>query len=195
MKFYIAVTDNQWYKFLYERQPDELNFWRPGGKVSFRAIPQGSPFLFKLHSPLNYIVGGGFFLKYDAFPMSLVWEIFEEKNGAPDFYLFSKMIQEHRQDNILDPMIGCIILTEPFFFERGDWIPVPKNFNPSIQQGKTYDTDEYYGNKLWIDVKERMYSYKRVSSEILVSGNVCETAKYLVNKRLNQGSFRVLGVL
>ncbi|MFC2031493.1 hypothetical protein ACFLWA_12305 [Chloroflexota bacterium] len=37
MKFFVGVTDNDWYKFLAELRPDELNFWRPRGGA-FRAI-------------------------------------------------------------------------------------------------------------------------------------------------------------
>lgn len=116
MKFYIAVTDNQWFQYLSDPEPDEVNFWRPGGATAFRAVPAGSPFLFKLHSPLNFITGGGWFLKYDAFPMSLVWEAFEQKNGAANYAEFRELVLSHRNDTSPDPIIGCIILTEPFFF-------------------------------------------------------------------------------
>lgn len=56
MRLYVGVTDNDWFRFLAERRPDELNFWRPGGGRAFRALEPGEPFLFKLHSPLNVIV-------------------------------------------------------------------------------------------------------------------------------------------
>jgi len=29
MKYYIGVTDNDWFHFLARRRPDEVNFWRP----------------------------------------------------------------------------------------------------------------------------------------------------------------------
>ena len=61
MLFRVAITDNDWYHFLAARRPDEVNFWRPGGQ-SFGAIPRGAPFLFKLHAPYHYIVGGGYFV-------------------------------------------------------------------------------------------------------------------------------------
>jgi len=196
MKLFVAITYNKWYRYLSNIQPDEVNFWRPGGKTSFRAISAGSPFLFKLHSPLNFIVGGGFFLKYDAFPMSLVWDAFGNKNGAPDFVTFSKMIRDLRKDNAIDPVIGCIILAEPFFFKREEWIPVPENWSPSIQQGKTYDTEEYHGKLLWEKVKDRLFTYDSVIKEILQTGNIGDSAEfsaeYLVRARLGQGSFRTL---
>ena len=82
MKFYVGVTDNDWFKFLSQHRPDEVNFWRPSGINTFRAIELGALFLFKLHSPINYIVGGGFFITYSILLLSLAWEAFGEKNGA-----------------------------------------------------------------------------------------------------------------
>jgi len=70
MKAYVAVTDKDWFRFLSDlrkRLPatgddlDEVNFWQPGGNRLFRTVAPGDLFLFKLHSPDNYIVGGGFF--------------------------------------------------------------------------------------------------------------------------------------
>ncbi|HBE78181.1 MAG TPA: hypothetical protein DDW65_10430 [Firmicutes bacterium] len=36
----------------------------------------------------------------------------------------------------IDPVIGCIILTSPFFFDEPEWIPVPADWSPNIVQGK-----------------------------------------------------------
>jgi len=71
MKFWVGVTDNDWFRFLAARLPDEVNFWRPNATQTFRVIEPGAPFLFKLHSPLNYIVGGGFFVSHSILPLSL----------------------------------------------------------------------------------------------------------------------------
>ena len=62
MKGVIGVTDNDWFAFL-ARQPriDEVNFWQLGGSRVFQSLSPGEPFFFKLHSPYNFIVGGGFF--------------------------------------------------------------------------------------------------------------------------------------
>lgn len=48
---YVVVTDNDWYDYLAENQPDELNFWQPDGKQVFRALQHYGLFLFKLHRP------------------------------------------------------------------------------------------------------------------------------------------------
>jgi putative restriction endonuclease len=64
--------------------PDEVSFWRPSGKES-SAIEAGSPSVFKLRSPLNYIAGGGFFVRSEKLPLSTAWDVFGQKNGAENW--------------------------------------------------------------------------------------------------------------
>ncbi|MEA4959811.1 MAG: hypothetical protein VB029_08895, partial [Anaerolineaceae bacterium] len=58
---YIGITDKLWFRTL-SMQPgiDEVNFWLPSGR-SFKALNPGELFLFKLHYPEHFIVGGGIF--------------------------------------------------------------------------------------------------------------------------------------
>ncbi len=69
----VAVTDESWFELL-QRQPNlnEVNFWAPSA-ASFRALQPGELFLFKLHAPLNFIVGGGIFAYANTLPCSLAW--------------------------------------------------------------------------------------------------------------------------
>lgn len=142
MKFFVGVTNNKWFKFLSDLKPDEVNFWRPGGPSSFHSIPAGAPFLFKLHSPDNYVAGGGFFVSHSNLPLSLAWDAFREKNGTDSIESLRIMIQRSRTGRPPehDPLIGCIILTNPFFFERSEWIPAPSDWEGPIVKGKGYDT-------------------------------------------------------
>src|SRR5687768_8246365 len=82
MKLWIGITDADWYTQLAALGPDEVNFWRPSARRAFVAMEPGTPFLFKLHSPDNFIVGGGFFVRDTILPVSLAWEAFQERNGA-----------------------------------------------------------------------------------------------------------------
>ena len=60
MRAYIGITDYDWYELLASRIGlDEVNFWQPGASRQFRTLEPGEMFLFKLHSPLDAIVGGG----------------------------------------------------------------------------------------------------------------------------------------
>lgn len=196
MRYWVAVTDNQWFKFLPELQPDEVNFWQPGGQSRFRAIEQGAPFLFKLHSPHNYIVGGGFFVQQSLLPLSIAWEAFGQKNGARDYATFRSGILKYRKDSRADPQIGCIVLAEPFFLPQDAWIPVPRDWSPNIVQGKTYDTGDAVGAALWEQVRlgmSQVLAARPTDAAMAVAEEAPRYgADFLTRARLGQGAFRVL---
>jgi hypothetical protein len=81
---FLAITDRTWFDLLSAAQPDEVNFWQPSGGKSFRALAPGELFLFKLHSPNDYIVGGGVFSHASNVPLSMAWDAFGAKNGVDD---------------------------------------------------------------------------------------------------------------
>lgn len=136
MKFYIGITDKGWFDFLSELKPEEVNFWKPSARNHLTTLKPGELFLFKLHHPDNFIVGGGFFLQYSTLPLSMAWEVFGKENGAQDFTTFTGGIGKYLGKGGADPEIGCIVLNEPFFFDRTDWIPAPSDLVKGIQQGK-----------------------------------------------------------
>ena len=75
MKMFIGITDWDWFRLLAaEPRLAEVNFWQPSGARTFKVLQPGEPFLFKLHNPDNFIVGGGFFVRYSALPASLAWD-------------------------------------------------------------------------------------------------------------------------
>ena len=79
MRLYVAVTDKDWFA-LHASKPEveEVNFWRPSPGATFRALQPGELLLFKLHSPDNFIAGGGFFTRFLQLPLNLVWDTFGE---------------------------------------------------------------------------------------------------------------------
>jgi hypothetical protein len=79
LRFFVGITDRDWFDFLSGLDGlDEVNFWQPSGNVQFRA----EPFLFKLHNPDDFIVGGGFFSHFTILPASIVWKAFGEKKRS-----------------------------------------------------------------------------------------------------------------
>lgn len=201
MRYYVGVTDNKWYEFLAEKQPDEVNFWQPGGNQTFKAIQSNDLFLFKLHSPLNYIAGGGFFVRYVALPVSLAWEAFGPKNGTGDYFSLLNAICKYRKTDWRsepDPVIGCIILTSPFFFAPEEWIPVPEDWKLNIVKGKTYDTDTIIGRKLYQQVVDRLSGRFPIQNDrsIVYEYDTDENNRYgsgqIIFPRLGQGAFKVL---
>jgi putative restriction endonuclease len=199
MKFWIGITDLQWFEFLADLQPDEVNFWQPSAKA-VRVIEPGAPFLFKLHSPRNFIVGGGFFVRHSVLPLSMAWNVFRESNGADSFMGFREQVTKYRSktgEAERDPVIGCSVLTSPFFFEERDWIPQPSDWSPNIVIGKSYDTNEAVGSQTWEQVQERLTRIQAVP--VAAAGeeawNVVQRERYgqayPFQPRLGQGAFRV----
>jgi putative restriction endonuclease len=199
MKGFIGVTDNDWFAFL-SKQPeiDEVNFWQPGGKTRFRSLSPGEPFLFKLHAPHHFIVGGGFFTHSTILPISLAWSAFGEKNGASSLAQMRTRTEKYRRvkpSPAEDYKIGCILLTQPFFFEHKDWLAVPADFSFTIVQGKGYDLSIGHGRYLWEQVVGRLAS---AQPELFQDeSKIAESEQrygepVLVLPRLGQGSFRVI---
>jgi putative restriction endonuclease len=193
VKAWVGVTDGDWYWFLSTRPHfDEVNFWQPSGGRQFRTLAAGDLFLFKLHHPENYIVGGGIFAHFSIAPSRLAWDAFGEKNGAPTYEALRQRIEKYIR---VPPSphdeydIGCILLTQPFFFERSKWIPAPSDFAKNIVQGKTYDLTTGVGTELWSAVQERLQAsaVPVYADEGSVYGD-----PILVKQRLGQGTFRLL---
>lgn len=196
MKIFVGVTDPDWFEFLQEASPSEVNFWRPGGQ-NFAALTPGELFLFKLKAPYHAIAGGGFYVRYTQLPLSLAWDVFGLKNGAPDFNAFrERLIGLRRSNKRINPKIGCIILTAPFFFDRKDWIAVPDSFAKNIVSGKTFDTKtDADGQALWRKVQDRLasrvVSSRNDSSPMIVAEELEKYgAGYVAQHRLGQSGFR-----
>ena len=188
----VAVTDGNWFEML-RRHPDlaEVNFWSPGPK-NFRALERGELFLFKLHAPRNFIVGGGIFAYANTLPSSLAWEAFGEANGAPSLRQMRERIVKYRSDEA-DPRsdftIGCRLLTEPFFFPESDWIPVPASWAPNIVSFKRYDTGDADGRRLWESVTDRI-GRQQVIDQATPPDRYGQPQ--LILPRRGQGEFRLL---
>jgi HNH endonuclease len=189
----VGVTDKDWFESVGRLYADEVNFWQPSGSREFRALLPGEPFLFKLHSPDNFIVGGGYFVRYSALPASLAWDAFGVKNGVGSLAELNVRVKRYRrEDTSLDPVIGCNVLAEPFFFSRSNWIPCPDDWARNIVQGKTYDTAKTIGRNLW-DAILVSFDESKVRDTAREGVNERRFGKeYLTRGRLGQGAFRVL---
>ena len=163
MRLFVAVTDHDWFQLHAQKSSvDEVNFWQPSPDANFRALAPGEILLFKLHAPNNFIAGGGFFTRFLHLPISLVWDAFGEGNGVRTLPEMRQRIAKYRRVPIGpndNPAIGCIMLCEPFFFAREEWVPTPTSFSLNIVQGKGYDTRTGEGQALWAAVTERLAAH------------------------------------
>jgi len=195
VKAFAAITDGDWFRFLQsQRELEEVNFWQPRGNRRFTALTSGQPFLFKLHAPDNFIAGGGFFAHSSLLPVSLAWDAFMEKNGAVSLPDMRRRVEKYRRvtsDPHLDYTVGCLILRDPFFFDRGDWVPVPADFQRQTVQGKSYDLREEPGRSLWAAVQERLRRGAGGTSAVIHEGPMYGDPR-LIRSRLGQGTFRVV---
>lgn len=193
MRFWIGVTDNDWFRFLRERPIlEEVNFWQPSGG-SFGAVPLGAPFLFKLHYPENYIVGGGYLAHVSVVGHRTAWEWFGEKNGVRTLEEMRRRIGKYRRHPISpfeEAQIGCVMLSEPFFWREEQWIPAPADWSKNIVRGKTYDTREEVGQQLWAEVQLRLQGSVLGEAAPAAYGSDMWGNLTLVRPRLGQGTFR-----
>ena len=187
----VAVTDDDWFEMLRSQSSlSEVNFWAPSA-ANFRALQPGELFLFKLHSPRNVIVGGGIFAYANTLPCSLAWNAFGEGNGARSAHEMRTKIAKYRRSDPSDRSdfaVGCRILTQPFFFEEADWLPLPASWSPNIVSFKTYDTSDAEGLALWEAVMDRLSR----SAAPIFSDHDRFGEPQLIKPRLGQGAFRVL---
>jgi len=200
VRFYVGVTDWDWYSLHASASSvEEVNFWKPSPKAGFAALQPGELFLFKLHSPRNFIAGGAFFSKFTSLPVSLAWEAFGQGNGARSLDEVRARISHYRHTSIApgeDPTIGCILLEEPFFWPESEWIASSPYFNLNTVVGKTYDTASEVDLRLWNEIQERLLRVRERSMHPGPALAAVTDSRFglpqLVYPRLGQGSFRIL---
>src|SRR5258708_15308976 len=96
MKYFVGVTDSNWYTYLGGINPEDVNFWQPGGRSTFKVIPGGAPFVFKLKYPMNAIAGLGFFFQHTKLPLSVASATFLNRNGCDSLQEFRNRIIGYR---------------------------------------------------------------------------------------------------
>ncbi len=195
VKLVVAVTDSDWFESLRSRRDlTEVNFWAPSA-ASFKALQPGELFLFKLHAPRNFIVGGGVFAYATVLPSSLAWEAFGEANGAASLPEMRNRIAKYRRTDPTergDFPVGCRILTQPFFLDEFDWLPVPESWAINIVSFKTYDAETGDGLMLWEAMQGRIERNRFALADEPAASTERFGAPHLIHPRLGQGAFRIL---
>ena len=196
MEMYVGLTDFDWYMFQKNKRYDEVNFWKPG-TTSFKALQPNDLFLFKLKKPFYAIVGGGYFVSYSQLPCDIVWEIFNTKNGMESKKGFYESVLSYKRKNNMDlrnMSVGCIVLAEPFFFEKENWIPPMEDWSNSIVQGKKYDITVGEGKRVYDEVIERLSQRNTIDAEhnYGMEERMSKYYKSMTKHRIGQAAFRVI---
>jgi putative restriction endonuclease len=188
---YVGITDSAWYELLrMEQGLEEVNFWQPGGTRRFQALAPGELFLFKLHSPRDFIVGGGFFAHSSLMPISLAWSAFGRANGAASLAEIRERTLYYRRTEPRtreDFTIGCILLTQPFFLPNDRWVPVPDDWKPNIVQGRGYDLSKEPGATMYRQLQAALRDLAVQDIDRPRFGQ-----ESTIRPRLGQGTFRLL---
>lgn len=193
MQAFVAVTDSKWYQFLSARPAlDEINFWRPTAASQFQALAPGEPLLMKLHRPQAAIAGVAFFEGYCRLPLVSAWDTFREGNGAASLQDLVTALARYRKGPAREMEdVGCVILRDPTYFPRDDWIEEPADWSGNIVQGKGYDAGLGIGAELWAQVEDRLQR-SHLWEEVPAMGPMVQFRDDLTRRRLGQGGFRAL---
>lgn len=195
MKYWVANTDLDWLDFLAVlAPPDEVNFWSPS-TVPPIALPQGGPWVFKLHDRNGgWVVGGGYFATFSKITPRFAWEAFHESNGVATLdELVSRIARISGRPIDRDrTQIGSSVLVQPYFLPRELWISSPADWSSNLTRGKSYDSTLGEGSLLW----ERLqFAVAAMRTSPLAVTDVPVAAygdPILVRPRLGQGAFRVM---
>lgn len=198
-RLYVGITDREWFEILARESAktalEEVNFWQPSPRA-FRALSPGEVFLFKLHRPAvgrDLIVGGGFFAYWTQLPASVAWDVFGTANGARSFLEMRTRIERYRRGGrgLSDYRVGCIALTQPFFFESAEWVEI-RGWAGSVQVGKSFPLEADEGRRLWREIETRLLARGALEPPAAVVGEEPRYREVVSRQRLGQGSFRLL---
>ena len=187
MKIYVGITDTNWFNYLSSQKDiDEINFWQPSGGRNFKALNPGEIFVFRLHSPNDYVVGYGIYSYFSILPIDKAWEYFGIKNGASSLEELRTKVEKFRK---IQPQpfenyeIGCIMIKQPTFLKKENWFKIP-SWKTGIQQGKTYD----------LSMEDGKYIFNKLNMNLTTEVRELPTERYgepiQVFPRLGQGTFR-----
>ncbi len=143
-----------------------------------------------------------FFSAFAAFPLNTVWDAFGERNGCASRAELRNKITRYKLKNRVqaDPSetVGCIILTDPFFFDDNDMIPLPPDWDDHTVTGKFYSAEEGVGRVIWDSVLEQLKARDFFARPIMeipripASSNEPEWREISARVRVGQGAFRLL---
>src|SRR5665647_1147772 len=89
-----------------------------------------------------------------------------------------------------DYEVGCIMISQPVFFARDDWVADHADWHPRIQGGKTIDVARGDGQRVLAECLERT-ARLRQEAEPLADELRRYGAPHTVPPRLGQGTFRI----
>ena len=166
--------------------------------------------LFRLKAPYNAIGGFGTFVHYSRLPSSVAWDAYGPANGAATYDdLLDRLVRLRSRNDIATTArefhIGCILLTQPVFFDEDEWVRTPSDWRGNVPPGLAYDLNEGEGRRVWLECLERAAKRPMFASLLPASAPKRPDvigdhkriasgfgAPSMIRPRLGQRSFRVV---
>jgi putative restriction endonuclease len=122
---------------------------------------------------------------------------FGDLNGTDTFAEMTARIEAIRRrtgSSLLarprDYEVGCIMISQPVFFSRDDWVADHADWHPRIQGGKTIDVSRGDGQRVLAECLQRT-ARLRQEAEPFADELRRYGAPQTVQPRLGQGTFRI----
>lgn len=199
MRYWVGVTDPDWFEFHRARGAEEVNFWQPSARPAFTRLPEGTPFLFKLKGPRNAIAGGGFYVTTSTLPLEVAWEVFGPQNGAASLAGFRSMIDPKGLSRAGPREYVCQLVVDTVFLPEDRWLRAPPGFAKNLVQGRGYEAAEPDGAAILAHIAPWLYGPRTEDQPVAVADGAPTTGPdapkwgqpVLVKPRLRQSGFRV----
>ncbi|WP_068792362.1 HNH endonuclease [Brevibacillus laterosporus] len=185
----IAPTDLKWFNFLKSELPMEINFWTPT-PWNIRRLREGDLLYFLLKSPVRKIGGYGFYKSYENLTPREAWQKFGKGNGVLNYnelisrcnkYIGKNSTKKSLNDN---STIGCIILTNPVFFDEEEFFKpeeIGLKFPKQVVKIKYFDTITTENQLIYLNNETVFSIIKEEKSSYLISKS---------KERIGQATFR-----
>jgi putative restriction endonuclease len=134
-------------------------------------------------------------VRHTTLPLDLAWEVFKEANGVESLGALRRKISSIRGDNERNPIIGCTVLTQPFYLSDRDAWSAPTGWARNIVTGMSYDVQVGEGARLFEMAK---LALAQQPASGFSSGMVLKEepnrygSEQIIQPRLGQGGFRVV---
>ena len=144
MAGYIAITTSEWIENIKSLNTETAVFWSK--KASFKALNKDEPFYFLRRGSFasnadRYIVGRGFFSKFERLDPQIAWTLYEKTLGFNTKGDFERMISSLYRGEIRE--IGCTVLEGiQFFLTERSLEDCSIDFSPYIVSGKRLSSSD-----------------------------------------------------
>ncbi len=191
--FAVAPTDLDWFQQLRTDgvKGDVINFWTPT-PWNISRLQVNDKLYFMLKSPIRKIGGFGKFVEYKNMRASEAWRKYGRDNGVENLsQLISrtdKYKAKHTKKNLIpDPVIGCILLKDPEFYDNDN---LKTDKSEGIDLPKQVVKIKYYRKKekKIQNEKEREIEVKKAFE--LVDSSKSKRKQLTQKERKGQAAFR-----